>query len=102
MRYVYYVDGEKYTTDNYYEINFYGISSFDENTPAFEDLSTGEKGWCKKGYIIHRLTGPARILSDDIEYFYLNNKRYKKVNEWLNHHPNQDNSFQVEMLLKYS
>jgi hypothetical protein len=102
MKFIYYVDGEKYTTDNYDEIPLDDISSLDESTPAYENLSNEFKFWCLKGDISHRLTGPAVIAGDGIEYFDLNNKRYNNVKDWLEEHPNQTNAFQVEMLLKYS
>jgi hypothetical protein len=102
MKYIYYVDGKKFTTNDSDEINRYIISSPDENTPALENLSTGSKLWCKKGYIWHRLTGPAYIYHDKSEQFWLNDKRYVNVKKWLIDHPNQSNAFQIEMLLKYS
>jgi hypothetical protein len=102
MRYkfTYYINGEKFTTDNYREIPEYEISSPNEQTPAYE-RSDGIKFWCKKGHILHRLTGPTCI-SPDGYYFYLNNKIYYNVKDWLKDHPNQTNAFQVEMLLKYT
>jgi hypothetical protein len=102
MTYVYYVDGEKFTTDKTHEIPLSKISSPDENTPAWENLSTGKKYWCNKGLFLHRLTGPAVINSDGQEHFWLNDNAYKNVHDWLKDHPNQDNAFQVEMLLKYT
>jgi hypothetical protein len=102
MRYVYYIDGEKFTTDNENEIPWLYISSFNEEIPAFEDLENGNKVWCQKGYHCHRLTGPARVWPGGDYYFFLNNSLYIKVNAWLKDHPNQDNAFQVEMLLKYT
>ena len=103
MTYIYYIDGEKFTTDTKNEIPRNEISSPDEITPALENLSTGVKIWGKKGFIWHRLTGPGIILSDGKKEFYLNDKCYfRNVKDWLADHPNQDNAFQVEMLLKYS
>jgi hypothetical protein len=101
MKFIYYVDGEKFTTDVWDEIPWDEMSSLDENTPAWEDLTDGSKEWCKKGRIWHRLTGPALIDFDGTEYFWLNGKEYKNFQAWLNAHPNQDNAFQIEMLLKY-
>jgi hypothetical protein len=101
MNFIYYVDGEKFTTDNWDEIPWKEISSLDKNTPAFEHLLTGDKFWCLKYYLCHRLTGPALIDFDGTKYFYLNGKRYENIREWLKYHQNQDNAFQVEMLLKY-
>jgi hypothetical protein len=100
--YVYYIDGENYITENYDEIPRYKISSPDENTPAFENLKNGQKIWCEKWCIYHRLTGPARFYSDEIYQFWLNGKSYVNVNDWLKDHPNQSNAFQIEMLLKYT
>jgi hypothetical protein len=103
MKYIYYVDGEKFTSDNLDEIPHYDISSPNENTPGFENLEIGRKIWCKKKWIIHRLSGPAIIDKDGNERFYLNGEFYiDNVILWLKHHPNQDNTFQIEMLLKYT
>jgi hypothetical protein len=94
MTYVYYVDGEKFTTDNYDDIPWDDISSPNENTPAFEDLSTGEKIWCEKGYRWHRLTGPA-YFDNDRFCFWLNDKEYENIEEWIKDHPNPDLYFDV-------
>jgi hypothetical protein len=104
MTYIYYIDGEKFIAEKYvFDLNKQLlISSPDEETPAFEELEIGYKYWCKKGYHWHRLTGPAYIDYDGNYDFYLNDNAYKNVHDWLKDHPNQDNVFQVEMLLKYS
>jgi hypothetical protein len=102
MTYVYYIDGEKLTTDDYNKIPRYKYSSPDENTPAWENLITGEKIWCLKGNKFHRLTGPATNWSYRSINFWLNGKYYENIHYWLKAHPNQDNTFQVEILLKYS
>jgi hypothetical protein len=102
MKYIYYIDGEKFLTDIRKLIPWDVISSPNENTPAYEDINTGSKAWCEKGQILHRLTGPARIMVDGTCQFYLNGKYYENIHDWLKDHPNQDNTFQVEMLLKYS
>ncbi len=39
-------------------------------------------------------------LFNKIEIFYLNGKKYKTRVDWLNAHPNQDNTFQVLMSLQ--
>jgi hypothetical protein len=102
MNFIYYVDGEKFTTDDWDEIPYDKISSPNEETPAIEYLTDGySKEWCKKGRIWHRLTGPALIDFDGTEYFWLNGKEYKNFQAWLKAHPNKTNIFQVEMLLKY-
>jgi hypothetical protein len=90
MKYVYYIDGKKFTTDELSKIPWKEISPFDENTPAVENLKTGIKFWCEKGYIFHRLTGPVRIFSDGKYNFWLNNKYYDNVKEWIKDHPNPD------------
>jgi hypothetical protein len=91
MKYLYYIDGQKFTTDNKNRIPWNHISSPDEQTPAFENLSTGEKRWCLKGQIDHRLIGPARINKYKIGGFYLNNVYYyNNVSQWLKDHPNPD------------
>jgi hypothetical protein len=102
MRCIYYIDGEKFTTDNYDDIMWDKISSLNEQTPAYEDLSTGEKLWYNKGLILHRLTGPTYFRADGSYAFWLNDKKYDNVEYWLKDHPNQDNAFQVEMVLKYT
>jgi hypothetical protein len=102
MRYIYYIDGKKFTTDKTHEIPLSKISSPDENTPAYENLETGYTVWCLKNCRWHRLTGPAVINSDGSEQFWLNDHAYKNVKDWLKDHPNQDNAFQIEMLLKYT
>jgi hypothetical protein len=87
---IYYIDGKKYIAKKYQNIPIYKISSPDENIPAYENLDSGFKYWCKKGDIFHRLTGPSTILADGTNYFYLNNKRYMNIREWINNHPNPD------------
>jgi hypothetical protein len=99
---IYYIDGEKYIAKKYENIPIYKISSPNENTPAYENLESGYKFWCKKGDINHRLTGPSSIWPDGYLEYWLNGKKYENVNDWLKHHPNKDNAFQVEMLLKYT
>jgi hypothetical protein len=90
MKYIYYIDGEKFKTYNYKEIPQYYISSPDENTPACQNLETGYKLWYQIDKVLHRLTGPARICSDVFKEFYLNGKKYENVNDWLKDHPNPD------------
>jgi hypothetical protein len=90
MTYVYYIDGKKFTTDSCEEIPSDKISSPDENTPAFDNLETSSKFWCEKGWYWHRLTGPARIWPDRSEQFWLNDKPYEKIHDWLKDHPNPD------------
>ncbi len=102
MTYIYYVDGKRFTTDDYDDIPRYKISSPDENTPAFENSETKYKRWVEKGNRWHRLTGPAIIRADGSYVFWLNDEIYINVEEWLKFHPNKDNTFQVEMFLKYS
>jgi hypothetical protein len=103
MKYIYYIDGEKFTTNNISDVAWDDISSPDENTPAYNNISEVYKVWCKKGRKCHRLRGPAQIFSDGTTWFCLYGKFYfKNIHSWLEDHPNQDNAFQVEMLLKYS
>jgi hypothetical protein len=90
MAYVYYVDGEKFTTDDADVIPWDKLSSPDENTPAYEDLSDGYKFWCLANQSCHRLTGPAVIFSDGNKWFCLNDKKYDNVKEWIKDHPNPD------------
>jgi hypothetical protein len=98
----YFIDGNEFTTQNYFEIPINQISSPNEQTPAFEDLKNKIKFWCLKGWLLHRLTGPAVIRSDGYKEFWLNGKYYKNVKDWLSDHPNQDETFQKEMLEKYT
>jgi hypothetical protein len=90
MTYVYYIDGNKFTTDDYADIPMHDISSPDENTPAYENLLTGYKVWCEKGFSWHRLTGPAYIDANGFKEFWLNDKEYKNDEEWIKDHPNPD------------
>jgi hypothetical protein len=88
--FIYYVDGKKFTADNYFDIPRYHVSSLDESTPALQALNSQHKVWCEKGRIFHRLTGPGYIASNGTKYFYLNGKRYMNVREWFNNHPEPD------------
>jgi hypothetical protein len=101
MTYVYYVDGEKFTSETLNDVPSFEVSSPNENTPAYEQIN-GLKVWCLKNWRLHRLTGPAVINSDGSEQFWLNDQSYENIHDWLKDHPNQDNAFQVEMLLKYT
>jgi hypothetical protein len=101
MNYVYYINGEKFTTEHKI-IPWDDISSPNENTPAYEDLNTGHNIWCLKTYKLHRLNGPAVNWRNHDVWFWLNGKYYKDIHAWLKEHPNQDNTFQIEMLLKYT
>jgi hypothetical protein len=101
MTFIYYVDGKKFTK-NSGKVPWYDISSPDENTPAFEDLESSHKLWCLKDYIWHRLTGPAVFWPNEKYSFCLNGEFYENVEDWLKDNPNQDNAFQVEMILKWS
>jgi hypothetical protein len=49
--FIYYIDGERYINEDFTEIPLNDISSPNENTPALEELKTGEKIWCKKGWV---------------------------------------------------
>jgi hypothetical protein len=88
--YVYYIDSEKFTTDYCDNIPWDKISSPSEETPAFENLETGQKIWCEIRDRWHRLTGPARILPNETCQFYLNGKRYETIKEWIEDHPEPD------------
>jgi hypothetical protein len=90
MSKVFYIDGMKVPDDEFPVTPWELISSPDENTPAFENLETGFKSWCLKHYVLHRLTGPARILPNGACQFYLNGKNYETVKEWIVDHPNPD------------
>jgi hypothetical protein len=85
---IYYIDGEKFTTDDYDTIPRSEISSLDENTPAIECVESGQKLWCEKGRIYHRLIGPSKIWRDGREEFSLNGTDYENVHDWLKDHPN--------------
>jgi hypothetical protein len=88
--YVYYIDGERFKIKNYYKIPFSKVSSLNEQTPAIEGLADGFKSWCLKNRYLHRLTGPAIIGSDGFGKFWLNNKVYENVKDWIKDHPNPD------------
>ena len=90
MKFIYYVDGKKYTTNNADNIPWDKISSPDENTPAYEYRLTSEKLCCGKGTIYHRLNGPAFIGSDRSVEFWINNTYYDNIKEWIKDHPNPD------------
>jgi hypothetical protein len=77
------------------------LHSPNEETPAFEHLSTGHKQWYFEGKL-HRESGPAKIWTDEEYSFWLNDKVYENVNDWLIDNPNKDKTFQVQMILKYS
>jgi hypothetical protein len=87
---IYYIDGEQYTTEEFDDIPLHDISSPDENTPAFQDTLTSEKLWCEKNYRWHRLTGPTLIRPDETVGFWLNDKKYHNVRDWIKDHPNPD------------
>jgi hypothetical protein len=70
MRYIFYVNGEKVTTNDWDEIPRRKVSSPNENTPALESYS-GYKIWCLEGLIIHRLTGPAKFYYSGKYDFFL-------------------------------
>jgi hypothetical protein len=88
--FVYYIDGERFTTVNVKLINFNIVSSPNDDIPAFEDLSDGYKSWFLKEVVWHRLTGPARIYSDGIKEFYLYGRYYPTIRAWIKDHPNPD------------
>jgi hypothetical protein len=88
--FVYYVNGQRFETDNFGKIPWFDISSPNENTPALEDLSDGYKEWCLKGRIRHRLIGPSVLYSNGNYDFFLNENYYETVNEWIKAHPNPD------------
>ncbi len=90
IRYIYYIDGKKFTTYDFWVIPIHQISSPNEQTPAYENLTTGKKLWCEKGKIFHRLIGPARICPNGRDEFFLNAKKYENIKEWIKDHPNPD------------
>jgi hypothetical protein len=50
----------------------------------------------------HKEDGPALMFHNGYYSFWLCGKNYLNVKDWLTYHPNQDNVFQIEMLLRYS
>jgi hypothetical protein len=91
MTFIYYIDGEKFTTnDNWYKVAKYNVSSPNENIPAIEDLNSEYKIWYLKGQICHRLTGPALIHTGGNKEFWLNGEYYDNVKYWLKDHTNPD------------
>jgi hypothetical protein len=87
---IYYIDGEKFNCKIFSEVPWLYISSVNEQIPAIEDLTNGNKFWYNKGWCCHRLTGPAKIWTTGREEFYLNDKAYENVHSWLKDHPNPD------------
>jgi hypothetical protein len=98
---IYWIDNNRYSTNDYSSIPFDEISSPNEQTPAYENTLTGNKCWYNKGGIPHRLTGPAVIGSNKTYEFWLNGKLYHTVQDWLNAHPDQSVNFQTNMLMFY-
>jgi hypothetical protein len=90
MTFIYYVDSEKFTTDDYGTIPWDDISSPDENTPGFECTIKNIKEYCSKNQCYHRLTGPALIENVILEMFFINNVVYENVKDWISNHPNPD------------
>jgi hypothetical protein len=99
MTLIYYIDGKKFIGNNYKDFEWKKISSLNEEIPALEDLKTGFKCWCLKGFIRYRLTGPAVIFPDNRIQYWLFRKHYSNnVNDWLKEHPNPDLYFDaIEM-----
>jgi hypothetical protein len=91
---VYYIDGEKFTTEDYTIVSKLDISSPNEEIPAFENLESGYKFWCLTNLCWHRLKGPAKFYSNGFKEFYLNGKCYENIREWIKDHPNPDLYFQ--------
>jgi hypothetical protein len=87
--YIYYIDDKKFTSDQISDIPHFQISSPNEETPAYENLRTGRKIWCKKQFIRHRLIGPA-IIDNGRDEFWLNDSYYENIREWIKDHPNPD------------
>jgi hypothetical protein len=102
MSFVFYIEGNEFTTQNFWKVPINQVSSPNDETPAIENLRTGHKFWCEKGWKFHRLTGPAVITGDGYKKFCLNGEYYENVRDWLKEHPNQDETFQKEMLEKYT
>jgi hypothetical protein len=75
------------------------IFSKSKNTPTFQFDNRNEYWSFGK---LSRLNGPAIEYHNGSKQWWLNDKRYDNVHDWLKDHPNQDNAFQVEMLLKWS
>jgi hypothetical protein len=88
--YIYYIDGKKFTTDDFHDIPIDDISSPDNQIPGYEDLLRNIKIWLEKGEIKHRLIGPAIIVTNKKEIYYINDKKYENVKEWIKDHPNPD------------
>jgi hypothetical protein len=101
MLIVYYVNGNKFTTDELSKIPWNDISSLNKHTPAYENKITGDRIWCMKNLIRHRLTGPAIFRSNHKE-FWINGKFYYNIHDWLKDHPNQNETFKTEMLELWS
>jgi hypothetical protein len=73
----------------------------DNDLPAVIDLDDDIYYYCKYGKY-HRLDGPAIHGEPFSDKWYLYGKQYENVKDWLKHHPNQENTFQTTMTLRYS
>jgi hypothetical protein len=82
-RYFFCIDGKEFKFEKQ------GVNPSDDDTPVFENISYWEKVW-SENCCWHRLTGPAYIRSDGREEFWLNDKKYHNIKEWINEHPNPD------------
>jgi hypothetical protein len=92
------INGVKTSYNYWSDVPRYEISSPNEFIPAAK-FSDGYKFWWKKGYVWHRLLGPATINSIGEKFYYLNGKRYNNIHDWLNAHPIKMWLFQKLMLI---
>jgi hypothetical protein len=99
---IYYVDGKKFSFEDYNTVPWDKISSPNENIPALINSETGEKFFCNINQQYHRLNGPAIICADGSYTFWLNGVcYYQDIKSWRQSHPNKDCVFHTEMALLY-
>lgn len=100
MKYRYTTKEGQIETNDFKQIPFHKLLSLNDE-PAFENLFSGYKGWFFEGNL-HRESGPAQYWSDGNYDFYLNDKKYENMNDWLKDNPNKEIEFQAIMRLQYS
>lgn len=77
---------------------YHKLHSPDDYTPAWMEIETGNKEYWYNGKL-HCEWGPALTVFNE---FYLHGKFYgKNIEKYLKDHPNQNEKFQTEMLIKW-
>jgi hypothetical protein len=100
--YTCYVDGEEINSNDINELpGIFELCSPDDETPALINRKLGFSLWCKKGWIWHRENGPAAMFVDGTKVYWYNHRQFRTIQDFLKHHPNQDEAFQKEMLERW-